>query len=106
METEYVVVFVTTATKREAEKIANHLLNDKLIACANIVGPVTSLYAWQENVERSKEYLILMKSKRNLFNRLNEVVKTMHSYEVPEILALQVVEGSRIYLDWLASSLT
>jgi periplasmic divalent cation tolerance protein len=103
--TEYIIVFVTTASKQEAERIANHLLNDRLIACANIIGPVTSLFRWQGNVNRADEYLALMKSRKNLFDRLTEAVKAMHSYEVPEILAVPVVEGPRTYLDWLQSSL-
>ena len=105
MTTDYIIVIVTTASKQEAEKIANHLLNDKLIACANIVGPVTSLFRWRENVERAEEYLMLMKSRRDLFDRLTEAVKTLHSYEVPEIIAVPAVEGSRDYLNWLASCL-
>jgi periplasmic divalent cation tolerance protein len=106
LTTDYVIVLVTTASKLEAEKIINHLLNDRLIACANILGPVTSLYHWWGNIERSDEWLVLMKSRRDLFDRLTEAVKTLHSYEVPEILALPVVEGSRTYLDWLQSCLS
>ena len=105
MTTEYVIVLVTTASKQEAEKIANHLLNDKLIACANIVGPVTSLFHWSGSIDRAEEYLVLMKSRQDLFDRLTEAVKTVHSYAVPEILALPVADGSRTYLDWLQSCL-
>ena len=105
MTTEYLLVLVTTANKQEAEKIANHLLNDKLIACANIFGPVTSLFQWSGNVNHAEEYLMVMKSKKDLFERLTEAVKTIHSYEVPEILAFQVTDGSRTYLDWLQSCL-
>jgi periplasmic divalent cation tolerance protein len=103
LTTNYVIVLVTTESKQEAEKIAQHLLSDRLIACANIVGPVTSFFRWSGNVQRTKEYLLLMKSRMDLFDRLTEVVKTIHSYEVPEILALPVAAGSRTYLDWLAS---
>ena len=105
MTTEYLLVLVTTANKQEAEKIANHLLNDKLIACANIFGPVTSLFQWSGNVNHAEEYLMVMKSKKDLFEKLTEAVKTIHSYEVPEILAFQVTDGSRTYLDWLQSCL-
>jgi periplasmic divalent cation tolerance protein len=105
LTTDYIIVLVTTPSKQEAEKIANHLLSDRLIACANIIGPVTSLYRWHGNVDRAEEYLALMKSRNDLFDRLTEAVKTMHSYEVPEILALPVAEGSRTYLEWLASCL-
>lgn len=105
MTTDYIIVLVTTANKQEAEKIAEHLINDKLIACANISGPVSSLFCWSENVEHAQEYLMLMKSRQDLFERLVEVVKTMHSYEVPEILALPIADGSRTYLAWLQTCL-
>jgi periplasmic divalent cation tolerance protein len=105
MATDYIIVLVTAESKQEAEKIANHLLNDKLIACANIVGPVTSLYRWSGNIEHNEEWLTIMKTRQNLFERLTEVVKTLHSYEVPEILALPIVEGSKDYLDWMQSCL-
>ena len=105
METDYIVVLVTTVNKQEAERIIQHLLEDKLIACGNIIGPVASIFRWQNNVECAEEYIVLLKSQRGLFDRLTDVVKTMHSYEVPEILALPVVDGSKTYLDWLASCL-
>ena len=106
MTTDYIIVLVTTATKEEAEKIVQHLLNAKLIACGNIVGPVTSFFRWSGKVERAEEYLALMKSRKDLFAKLSEAVKALHSYEVPEILALPVVEGSKAYLDWLERYLT
>jgi periplasmic divalent cation tolerance protein len=101
----YIIVLVTTASKHEAEEIVQHLLGDKLIACANIVGPVSSFFRWSGKIDRAEEYLVLMKSRRDLFDRLTEAVKIMHSYEVPEILAIPVVEGSKAYLDWLESCL-
>ena len=105
MDNVYIIVLVTTASKREAEEIVQHLLGDKLIACGNIVGPVTSFFRWSGIVERAEEFLVLMKTRRDLFQRLSEVVKTLHSYEVPEILAVPVVEGSMDYLEWLSSYL-
>jgi periplasmic divalent cation tolerance protein len=106
LDNVYIIVLVTTASKHEAEEIVQHLLGDKLIACANIIGPVTSFFHWSGKVERAEEYLALMKTRKDLFQRLSEVVKTMHSYEVPEIIAVPVVEGSKDYLDWLESCLT
>ncbi len=105
MATDYKIVLVTAASKQEAEKIADHLLNDKLIACANIIGPITSIFQWSGNLDRAQEYLVLMKSRRDLFERLTEAVTLIHSYKVPEILALPIVEGSRTYLDWLQNCL-
>jgi periplasmic divalent cation tolerance protein len=106
LATDYIIVLVTTGSKDEAEKITLHLLNDKLIACANIVAPVTSFFRWSGKVERAEECLVLMKSRRELFGRLTEVVKMIHSYDVPEILAVSVADGSRTYMDWLESCLT
>jgi periplasmic divalent cation tolerance protein len=106
LDSEYIVVLMTTGSKHEAEEIVQHLLSDKLIACGNIVGPVTSFFRWSGKIERVEEFLVLMKTRKALFLRLTEVVKTMHSYEVPEIIAVPVVEGSKDYLDWMASCLS
>jgi periplasmic divalent cation tolerance protein len=106
LDSEYIVVLMTTGSKHKAEEIVQHLLGDKLIACGNIVGPVTSFFRWSGKIERVEEFLVLMKTRKALFLRLTEVVKTMHSYEVPEIIAVPVVEGSKDYLDWMASCLS
>ncbi|MCW4046130.1 MAG: divalent-cation tolerance protein CutA [Candidatus Bathyarchaeota archaeon] len=106
MENRYIVVLVTTANKQEAEKIAQRLLEAKLIACANIIDPVTSHFHWSGKMEKAQECLMLMKSRRDLFEKLAETVKALHSYDVPEILALPIVDGSKAYLDWLDSCLT
>jgi periplasmic divalent cation tolerance protein len=96
---------VTTAGREEAETIVQRLLEAKLIACANIIGPVSSHFHWSGKMEKAEEYLILMKSRKDLFGKLSEVVKGLHSYEVPEILAFPIVDGSKAYLDWLGSCL-
>ncbi len=105
LQNDYVIVMVTTASKQEAEKIAQSLLEEKLIACANITGPVSSLFHWSGKIERAEEHLIFMKSRKDLFEKLAETVKTLHSYEVPEILVLPIVESSKAYLDWLGTCL-
>jgi periplasmic divalent cation tolerance protein len=106
LENAYIVVMVTTASKQEAEKIAQRLLKERLIACANIIGPVSSLFHWSGKVEKTEECLIFMKSRKDLFEKLAEIVKALHSYEVPEIIVLPVVGGLKAYLDWLGSCLT
>jgi len=105
LQDTYVIVIVTTSSKQEAEKIAQHLLDQRLIACANIIGPVSSLFHWLGKIERAEEYLMLLKSRKDLFEKLAETVKVLHSYEVPEILVLPVVGGSEAYLGWLGSCL-
>ena len=96
---------VTTVSKQEAEKISRQLLKEKLIACANVIGPVSSFFHWSGKIEAVEEYLVLMKSRADLFERLSDRVRVMHSYAVPEILGIPVVEGSKAYLDWLGSCL-
>jgi periplasmic divalent cation tolerance protein len=105
LQNTYIIVLVTTASKQEAEKIAQRLLKQKLIACANIIGPVSSFFHWSGKIETAEEYLVFMKSRRDLFDKLAETVKALHSYEVPEILVLPIVGGSKDYLAWLGSCL-
>ena len=103
--TNFIIVLVTTANKAEAEKIAQALLKEKLIACANIVSPVTSFFHWSGKIDKAEECLVVMKSRLDLFAELAERVKVLHSYEVPEILAVPIVEGSKAYLGWMGEVL-
>ena len=103
--TNFIIVLVTTPNKAEAEKISQSLLSEKLIACANIVNPVTSFFYWSGKVERAEECLVVMKSRLDLFGELAERLKGLHSYEVPEVLAFPIVEGSKAYLDWMGEVL-
>ena len=105
MDQNYIIVLVTTANKSEAEKISEALLKEKIIACANIITPVTSFFHWQGKVDKCEECLVIMKSRRDLFAELEERVKGLHSYDVPEVLALPIVDGSDAYLAWLGSVL-
>jgi len=100
-----ILVLITTSTRREAQRIAQSLLQKRLIACANIHGPVDSHFWWQDKIEKAEEFLVLMKSSQKLFARLTKAVKEVHSYAVPEILAVPIVEGFQPYLDWLNATL-
>jgi periplasmic divalent cation tolerance protein len=97
---------VTTANKEEAKMIVQQLLTEKLIACANVVGPMTSFFWWKEEINEVDEFLIIMKSHKTLFKRILGIVRKIHSYHVPEIIALPVLDGLPNYLDWLSSSLS
>jgi len=99
------MVMVTTSDRQEAFRITCHLLNEKLIACANIVGPTHSLFWWEGKIDEAKEFLIFMKSQKALFKRLSERIREIHSYKVPEIISLPITEGSQHYLDWVSASL-
>ena len=101
MNTDFILVLVTTANKEEAEKIAQKLLGDKLIACANIISPITSYFHWSGKIDCAEECLVVMKSRMDLFGALVECVKGLHSYEVPEVLALPIVAGFESYLGWV-----
>jgi periplasmic divalent cation tolerance protein len=97
----YILVFMTASSKNEAKKIVLTLLKEKLIACANIIDSVTSIFLWQEKIENEKEVLVIMKSHQNLFSEVSARVKELHSYNTAEILALPIVKGSKEYLEWL-----
>lgn len=103
--TQYIIVLVTTKDKSEAEKICQSLLDEKLIACANIVSSVDSRFLWLGKIDRAEECLVIMKSRDDLFAEVAQRVKALHSYEVPEILAIPIVAGAEDYLGWLNSNL-
>ena len=105
MNTDFILVLVTTASKEEAEKIAQELLEGKLIACANIISPINSRFLWSGKIDCAKECLVVMKSRMDLFGTLVECVKDLHSYKVPEVLALPIVAGSEAYLSWMGDVL-
>jgi periplasmic divalent cation tolerance protein len=96
---------MTVSDEKEATKIAHILLKEKLIACANIVDPISSFFWWEGKIDKANEFLVIMKSRKSLFKKLSEKVKELHSYEVPEIIALSVIEGLPSYLNWLGASL-
>ncbi len=98
-------MLMTTASKPEAQKIVQNLLEKHLIACANIFGPVESHFWWQSKIEKAEEFLILMKSNRKLFQKLTKAVDETHSYDVPEILAVPIIDGFPLYLKWMNSIL-
>jgi periplasmic divalent cation tolerance protein len=104
--TNKIVVLSTCGSPEEAEKIARELVSQRLAACVSIVPGVRSLYQWKGAVEDSQETLLLIKSTRELFPRLQSELARLHSYEVPEIVALPVVDGSERYLAWIDTELS
>lgn len=105
MRKEYIQVFTATEKKEDAEKIAKALVEKRLAGCVQIVGPVISTYWWKGDIERAKEWLCFIKSRKNLYEELEKAIKEIHPYEVPEIIALPIVAGSKDYLEWLGSKL-
>lgn len=98
---------VTTTDKREtAEKIARILVEKRLAACVQVTGPVSSIYRWKGNIEQAEEWQCLIKSRQDLFAELTKTIKTVHSYETPEIIAVEISDGSEDYMKWLDDELT
>ncbi len=101
VESSFVVVVVTAGSREEARRIADTLVSHRKAACVNIVPRVESLYWWQGAVETDEESLLLVKTRRELFPEIVDLVRGVHSYEVPEIIALPVIEGNADYLAWI-----
>jgi periplasmic divalent cation tolerance protein len=98
---ESIVVYVTTPSEDEAVKIAKAIVEDKLAGCVNIVKAVRSIYRWQGKIEDDTEALMIIKTKKGLFDQLQKRIKELHSYSVPEIISLPITDGSTDYLNWL-----
>ena len=99
--TEFIQVVTTTARRDEADRIAETLIDERLAACVQIVGPIASTYRWQGRIETGEEWQCWAKSRRDLYPRIEETIRRVHPYEVPEILAIAVVAGSPTYLAWI-----
>jgi periplasmic divalent cation tolerance protein len=104
--TPYIQIATTTATKEEAEQIAAVLIEQRLVACAQVTGPVASVYHWQNKVETGTEWLCMLKTREVLFERVTTAIRDVHSYQCPEIVAIPIVAASPDYLAWLERELT
>ena len=99
--TSAIVVLVTVGSEREAETIATALLEERLAACVNITSPVRSLYRWEGRIADDQEWQMVIKTQARLFETLAARVRALHSYDVPEIIALPVLAGTTDYVDWI-----
>jgi periplasmic divalent cation tolerance protein len=103
--TNKIVVLVTCGSTKEARRIGRALVDRKLVACANILrAPVQSIYRWKDKVEFAREVLLVLKSSRSRFAAMDNAIRKLHSYDLPEIIALPIAAGSRGYLDWISRS--
>lgn len=103
--TEKIVVLVTCGSLEEGKRIGRALVEARLAACVNLVqAPVESIYRWKGMVDTATEYLLVIKTSRERFAALEEAIRRLHSYEIPEIIALPIEKGSRDYLAWLTDS--
>ncbi len=101
-----IVVFVTCGSKEEASKIARSLVEERLAACVNIFSPIRSIYRWEGKICDDEEWLLIVKTQKRRFEELEKKVRSLHSYSVPEIIALPITQGSSSYLRWLSEMTT
>ena len=104
--TDKIIVLTTCDTAKEAAKLARHLVDLRVAACVNILPKGRSVYRWNGKLEEAAEQLLMIKTRRDLFSSLRTEIEKLHSYEVPEIIAIPVVEGSDAYLGWIDQELT
>lgn len=98
------VILATTGNEEQAVSIARALVSERLAACVNIVGPMRSIYRWRDKIEDDREYLLVIKTRATLYLKVEKRVRGMHTYEVPEVLAVTADRGSPPYLKWLLES--
>lgn len=101
----HIAVFVTASSKKEAAGIARKLIENKAAACVNIIDKAVSLFWWKGKIDCSKEALLIIKSKKEKLPRIIKIVKSAHSYQVPEIIAFPIIGGDKNYLKWIDESI-
>lgn len=99
--TEFLEVHTTIDSKEGAQRIAEAIVSQRLAACVQVSGPITSIYWWQGKMEQAEEWLCTMKTRRDLYDKLEQAIRSVHSYDEPEILATVVAVGSKGYLEWV-----
>jgi periplasmic divalent cation tolerance protein len=99
--TSKLIVLSTCGSAEEAAKIAQHLVENRLAACVNVIPQVKSVYRWQETVESAQEWLLLVKTTAERFARVRDEIRALHSYELPECIAIPIEHGSAAYLQWI-----
>jgi periplasmic divalent cation tolerance protein len=99
--TSAIIVLITASSTEEAENIAKSLVEDKLVACVNIIPQIKSIYWWEGKICKDEELMLISKTKQSLFKAVMDRVTLLHSYEVPEIISFPISEGSPEYLNWI-----
>ena len=100
--TDFIQVVTTTEHREDAERIARTLVEERLAACVQVSGPITSTYRWQGKIETAEEWQCCAKTRRDLYEKVEQAIRRLHPYEVPEIVAMPILAGSADYLKWLA----
>lgn len=102
MNKEYIMITTTFDNKEEANRIIERLLEKRLVSCCQLSN-ITSSYHWKGNIEHTEEFLLQMKSKKSLYKEIEEEILKLHSYETPQLIAYDIVDGYKSYLDWIES---
>ena len=103
--TQYMMILTTTARMQDATRIAERLVDQRLAGCVQIGGPMLSTYRWEGAIQRTEEYMVIIKSRADLYETVEAAIKEVHPYDVPEIVGINVEAGSNEYLGWLAGEL-
>jgi periplasmic divalent cation tolerance protein len=98
-----ILVLTTTNSKTSATKIGKELIKTKLAACVNIIEKVTSIYKWENEIVEDNEFLLIIKTKKDLFKKVEEEIKELHPYTIPEIISIDISLGSKEYVQWINS---
>ena len=98
------IVLTTAGSHDEARKIARALVDRRLASCVNIIPRIESVYRWKQQVESAEEWLLLIKTRSQRFEEVRAAIEQLHSYELPECIMLEIAEGDKAYLDWLAGN--
>ena len=99
--TEFIQVTTATDKREDAESISKAIVENRLAACVQISGPITSIYRWKKKMMKTEEWLLTMKTRKGLYPKLEQAIKNFHPYEVPEIIAVPIIAGSKNYLAWV-----
>lgn len=99
---EYIVVYCTVPDKKEGKEIAKALVENGLAACVNIIDKIESVFSWDGELTEEKEALLIIKTRKELFTKINHTIQKLHSYNVPEVIAMPIIEADETYLKWIA----
>lgn len=106
MKQSFIQVITTVSRKKDAERLTKEIMDKRLGACVQIMGPIKSIYRWKDNVEKAREWVLVIKTSGALYKKVESAIKKIHPYEVPEIIAVPIIVGSADYLKWLSKEVS
>jgi len=104
MQDNILIIFCTFSNLSEAHSICEHLVEKDLVACCNVLSEVESIYKWENKLKKNREILAVIKTRKDQYEHVEKEIKMLHTYTVPEIIAVFVTKGSAAYLDWVINS--